>query len=236
MLAFLAIYFVAYHKCLKADLSRSLAIYLAISAFMSILSGFATFYDALKHPELTPALYTNDFVFVQSVIGFAGLVLIGWPMYHLGSRIVDRLKFASIWTMTMPFMLLLFLMIMVMSPQKYETLHVNRVAVVILVILGAMLFFWLLLSAAFYFIVTVILDTAATSERAKILGMQEQQFRNQQKYMESSARARHDFRQAFRTLQELVHSGDMKEVASFIDEYAEKLPANDFIRYSSNYA
>lgn len=233
---FLTIFFIAYHKCLKVDISRSLSVFLSVAALMSILSNYATCYDAWLHPTLTPEIYTPDFVLVQCALGFLILLLFGWPIRHYGSLIIDRLRIHSIWLMTLPFMAVLLMTSMFIKPQKYETFHVNRVSIVAPMVISALLFMWIMLNVTFYFIVTGILDSAAISERAKILEIQENQFLAQQKYMESSARARHDFRQTIRTLQELARTKDMEAVTDFISAYAKTLPENESIRYCSNYA
>ncbi len=233
---FLLIFYLVYRGCLKVDFSRSIAVFAAVTALMSILSGYATCYDAWIHPALTPAFYSHEFAIVQILLSCLALILLGWPVMHYGSRIVNRLQIPSVWLMTLPFMTVLFLMILIMKPQKYETFHINRVAVVILFVLSAMLFMWLVLCITFYHIVTVILDAAETSEKARILEMQEKQFQDQQKYMENSARARHDFRQTIRTLQELAQSKNLDALADYINKYAGSLPENDTIQYCRNYA
>ena len=91
-------------------------------------------------------------------------------------------------------------------PQKYETYYVNKISIAIPSILTGLLLTWILLRIMFYFIVTELLNAAKERERVRLLEMQESYFIAQQRYMEASARARHDFRQTIRTLQELAQA------------------------------
>ena len=66
--------------------------------------------------------------------------------------------------------------------------------------------------------------------------MQESQFISQQRYMEESARARHDFRQNIRTIWELYEAGDYASLGEFLKKYIEDLPQNEVTYFCSDHA
>ena len=136
--------------------------------------------------------------------------------------------------MTMPFSVIILAANYLLRPRHYVTLYTNNVFLAFWSILSATLLIWCLLSIFFYFIVTGILNAAKTEERNRFLEMQESQFRSQQKYLEESARVRHDFRQVIHTMQELAHNENYKELNAYLDKFAKTLPENEFIHYCGN--
>ena len=232
----LAAFFALYHCSLKGSLPKSLAVFLSVVALLSILSNFASCFDAARHPLLGADSYTPDYSLFQSAAGTAAVILFFYPLWKYGSRLVDRLTLNRIWLWTMPFSLVLLGINLYLRPVKYETLHVNRVATAVLMVLFGLLLIWTLMQITFYFIVIEILNAAESETRLKLLSLQESQFQTQQLYMESSARARHDFRQNIRTLTGLYDKGEYEALGEYLHTYEQSLPQNDVTHFCDNTA
>ena len=81
-----------------------------------------------------------------------------------------------------------------------------------------------------------MLDSLERAEKMRFLEMQESQYIRQQKYIEDTSRARHDFRQTLRTLKGMADNGDLKGMNEYLDQYISTIPENDTVRYCKNSA
>ena len=226
--------FAAYHLCLTVSLSKSLAVFFSIMALEGILGIFSACFDAYRNPALGADSYTMEYALFHLALSFAAILLFSYPLAHFGSRLIDSLNLDSVWYWTIPFSVLLLGASLFLRPEKYETLHVNRVGEVIPQILSVLLVLWCLIHVIYYVIVMGILNAAKTEEEKRLLEMQEIQFLSQQRYMDESARVRHDFRQNIRILLELYEAGDIESVGSYLQGWAEELPQNTILQYCPN--
>ena len=232
----LVLYFFLYHHSLKVHISKSLAIFGSIMSLMGILAMYATWYDAARHPELGSNSYTLDYALLHLFLGCVFALLLAYPLTHYGSWLIDQVSVPSIWYWTLPFSFLMLATTLRMRPVKYETFHVNHISEAIIVILTFLLLFWILAHLIFYFIVRGILEATRTQEEKRILEMQENQFQAQQRYMNATARERHDFRHNLRALCELYDSGEYEDLGEYLHQYVSSQPFNEVQPFCSNNA
>lgn len=232
----LAVFFLFYRLTLRVSLPKALAVFLLVTALLSILSNYACLYDAVRNPTLGAAYVTPDFALFRLALGALAVALLAWPFLRYGSELVERLNIDRIWWMACPFSVILLSINLFLRPMKYETLYVNRVATAVPEILTALLLIWALLCMTFYYIVMGILNAAWTEERNRILEMQESQYQAQRRYMDSTARARHDFKHTLRTLKGMAEAKDYAALDAYLDEYLKSLPVRDVENYCENSA
>ena len=232
----LAVCFLAYHRSLRAPLVKSLSIFAAILSLLTVLDGFAIAYDALRNPDLGMISFTVDRAWASVLLSWGAVLVLWFPLRRFGAQLVDSLELPRVWLMTLPFSLMILILCLNLRPVHYETLYFNRVFQAYLYAVVAMLLLWCMLAVAYYFIVTGILDAARTAQRNRFLEMQESQFLAQQRYIESTARHRHDFRHSIRTLTEMYDAGDLDALGRYLHEYEQSIPANEVIRYCGNTA
>lgn len=236
MLPLLALFFLFYRMTLRVPLPKALAVFLLVTALLSILSNYACLYDAAKNPTLGAACVTPDYVLFQLALGVLALLLLAWPFLRYGSELVERLSMDRIWWMACPFSVTILSINLFLRPVKYETLYVNRISTAVPQILTALLLIWALLCVTFYYIVMGILNAARTEERNRILEMEESQYQAQRRYMDSTARARHDFKHTLRTLKGMAEAKDYAALDAYLDEYLKSLPVRDVENYCENSA
>ncbi len=229
------LYFVCRY-CLSVHNSKLLSVFASVAALFSILAIYALGYDAYTHPELGASSYTLDYSIVYLMEGTAAAALLAFPMHKYGSRLIDRLNIPTVWYRTVPFSALIIIIAFFFRPIKYETFHVNRVAEAVVWVTTAILFIWILMHITFYFVVMGILDAAKTREEKRILELRENQFTTQQRYIQETARARHDFRHSIRTMRELCDMRDYAALGEYLKNYEESLPANDVQPFCTNNA
>ena len=124
----------------------------------------------------------------------------------------------------------------IIAPRKYETMYVNRVFLFFWLSIVLLLLLLLFLCVIFYLIVSGIVEHEKTKEANRILEMQESRYVAQQRYMNETARVRHDFKHTIHTLEELVDEGDLKAIREYLDDYAAAQPKNDTTHFCENIA
>ena len=236
LIPLLAVFFGAYLYCLKCPVYKALSVYLSVCALTETLSNAACAAEARISPAYGAFTVTADFALLKMAIYAFAAGLLFRPFLRYGSELVDSLDIPRIWYMTLPFSTAFIGMNYFLMPMKFETLFVNNVFRAFLFSLAFILILWLLLHVMFYFVVSGILSAAAQREKMQMLEMQESQFAAQKRYMEESARARHDFRQSVRTMKELFHHQQYEALGRFIDGFYDDLPSLDTVRYCNHEA
>lgn len=229
-------FFAAYCRALRVHISKALAVFCSVIVFLSILADYAACFDAVQNPALGADSYTTEYTLFQFQLAIAAAAVCFYPMWKYGSRLIDELNSKTVWYLTVPFSALFFVMNLCIRAQKYETYYDNQVFIAALSLLTGFLLTWVLLHVMFYFMVIELLNAEKERERVRLLEMQESQYVAQQRYMEDSARTRHDFRQTIRTLQELAQAKNFDSLTEFINRYAESLPESDVKAYCRNLA
>ena len=228
--------FATYHRCLTVPLCKSLSIYALVFALMGFFSNFANGFDAAIHPASTLDNFSLEAAIFQAVITTIGAAVLFFPLCRYGSRIVDHFDILRVWYITLPVSGIFLTFNLLIAPRKYETIHVNNMFRVFWIALCMFLVLLLLLCALSYFIVSGMMDAAETQERNRILEIQESHYLAQQRYMDETAKARHDFKHVIGTLDGLVDGGDLAAVRAYLDEYLAAQPKKDTAHFCSNTA
>ncbi len=228
--------FYLYMKSTNAHVSKSLAVFTAVLALMSILANYSSCYDAARHPELGADSSTLSALVFQLVISVICTAILAYPWTKYGSKIIDQLDMPRVWFASIPVYLIILVINIVIRPEKYETYHVNNVGRAVLLLLTAMLLLWVLMLVFFNFVVSEMLEAVRNENRANLLEMQQHQYTAQVRYMEDTARARHDFRHTIVTLLNMAKSGNSDDIEAYLETYLEQLPRNEITAYCSNNA
>jgi sensor histidine kinase regulating citrate/malate metabolism len=102
--------------------------------------------------------------------------------------------------------------------------------------LGLLFVLLLLLCIMFYFIVDGLIAASETRERNQFLEMQESHYHAVQRYMDETARVRHDFKHTIGALSDLAANGEVEAVRKYLEEYLEAQPHSDTVQYCSDTA
>ena len=232
----LLVFFVVYQHILKCPISKTLAVFLSVSALMAILCNLTCAIEASFDPASGANTLSLKSALIQLGVNTVALGILFFPFFRHGSRLIDELKLEKIWYMTLPFSGVMIICNLFIRPLKYETLFVNNVFRSFLFSIFTFLILWNMLCVIYYQIVMGALNASRTRERMRMLEMQESQFESQQQYMESFARTRHDFRQNILTMKNLYHEGNYEQLGQYIDEYYDALPVPETRHYCSNRA
>ena len=226
--------YLIYARSVDVPVHKSLTIFLLASALMSIAGNVAIGFDAALHPESDVNHFSTEAVLLQLALSAAIAFLLKKPLEKYGGWLVENLNIPYSWDIEAVICCTFLALNLLLYPASYETLYEGDL---FLIYWGSLILMTLLLGiqcAFFYFVVSSILDEERTAARNRFLEMQEHQYRAQQRYMDATSRARHDFRQTIRTLQELMHAGDYKAAQEYLDDYASSLPVNEIRHLSDN--
>ena len=229
-------FFGGWQRCLKCAVYKSLAVFFAVCSLLCICRNIACAIESRVMPEAGADALSVESALIQLGLNALVVLLLFLPLRRYGAKLIDSLDLPGVWYMTLPFSLVLLGINLFLRPLKYETLFVNNVFRAFLLSVFATLILWALLCVMFYQIVTAMLASADQKMKIRLLEMQESQFVSQQRYMEASARARHDFRQNVLTMKNLCQEGNYSALEKYIDEYYNALPRAETAQYCRNHA
>lgn len=242
MLPDIAILYLFYHRSLNTHWATSASVFLMVAALMSFPPNIALCIDCQIHPQetlLSPCLVATTVQFAISVV----FVLLYFLIFknHF-SELINSLNSAYVWSATLPVPLIFILLNIMMQPQKYETMHVNRVYRMYVAYLLLAFFLFNVIYLIFYLVAVILLRNAKTEERVRLFEMQESQYLAQQRYITESAKQRHDFRQQLHSLAQMAQNKEYDALTSHLANcvaaipesptcYCRNIPVNALLNY-----
>ncbi|MBR1628165.1 MAG: GHKL domain-containing protein [Lachnospiraceae bacterium] len=236
LLPLMLVAFAFYHRSLRTPVYKSLAVFMLVFAFMSFLSNCANGYDAWLHPTYTLNDFSLQAAVFQAILTLAVAAILFLPVSRFGGYLIDHFDIPRAYYATIPVSAIFLTYNLLISPRKYETLYVNRIALVFWGFLVLFLSLLCLLCVLFYFIVSGMMEKAKTDERNRFLEMQESAYLAQQRYMEETAKVSHDFKHTISVLVELSTDGNMEAVRNYLNDYLAALPRKETAYFSENTA
>lgn len=233
MLPDIAILFLFYHQSLHTHWTTNASVFLMVTALMSFPPNIALCIDCQLHPEetlLSSCLVSSSLQFGISVL-FVLLYFLVFKNYF--SELIDSLNSAYVWGATLPVPLIFILLNILMQPQKYETMHVNRVYGMYIAYLLLAFFLFNVIYLIFYLVAVILLRNAKTEERVRLFEMQEGQYLAQQRYITESAKQRHDFRQQLHSLAQMAQNKEYDALTCHLADCVAAIPESPTC-YSSN--
>ena len=220
----LMIFLALYCLYLNVHFSKALSIFVLVCAIMSFLINFSITFDSYLHPYSGVNNFSFEAAVFQAVLTAAFTALISPYISKHGGLLIDSFHLHGVWyaSALVSFIFLGFNLLIV--PRHYSTLHVNNIFVFFLIAMPLLFFLLLLLCVLFYLIVSGMIESSRKETELRILDMQKTQFYKQQAYLEATAKERHDFKHAVRTIRSLSAEGNIEELNRFIDQYVEKMP------------
>ena len=228
--------FIVYYLTLNVPFYKSVSVYIAVYAFISFFSNFSNAYDAALYPLSSPDNFSTTAGLFQAVLITVAVAIVLNPVYKYGSRIIDELDIPRVWYMTLPVSITFLGYNLIHVPDQYADLYVGSGFAIYILSLVLLLTLLCILCVHFYFVVSDILEASADRERSRILEMQENVYNTQQRYLEDTARVRHDFRHTIGILEELSRAGDITGIRHYLDKYTAQQPENDIIYFCKNTA
>lgn len=234
LIAMLGFCFILYHRAVSANPAQSISVYLYVCSLMSVSSNMAYAIDALVNPNGGAPVPTLTFGICRLLISTLFVILFFRFFSRNYSFLIDNMKDPLVWSIRALISGVLLAVNISVTPQKYETLYVNNVFRALWSMQFMVFFLEFLIGIIFYFILRNMMTLSELQVRNNLMEMQERAYEKQQRYMEESARARHDFKHTIRTIKVLAENGDLEELNHYLDEYVRSVPENEIISYSSN--
>ena len=230
----LILFFLFFQFSVCANFSQSLAVFVFVCALLSFSSNFTNGYDAARYPDSAVFISRVDTSLFHFGVSLLMLLLLTLPLMQYGSFLIDSLSSPKVWYMTVLISGTFLGVNILVIPQRHETLYLNRMFFIFWCVLGILLSLMLMIYVLFYFVAVALLDSAKVSERNHFLEMQEAQYLKQTKYMEETARVRHDFRHTLHTLKMLADEKEYDSLNQYLKKYINALPVSHVITYCQN--
>ncbi len=228
--------FLLYHSLLNIDISQSAAVFMLVFALMTFLINFSVLFDALLHPSSDLAHFSIEGALFRLFICSLACLLSRRLFLEYGSWLIERFTDPYVWRSTLAVFLLFILYNFGAIIHYYESLYVNTMKRGYIFTMIIMFILFIMFCLLFYFTVRKLTDKEEQKSRLQLLEMQEKQFLAQQRYLEDTAKARHDFKHVLRTLNQLLREENYEGMESFLDKYTMGLPENEIIGFCENYA
>ncbi len=236
LLPSLLLFSVGYRLTLKTDWSRCICTFLFSCVVSAFVSNFSYAYDAWLHPGSTSGQFSWQAALFQFAATGVAAVLLIFPLRKWGSILIDRLLVSGAWGSMIAVSATFLLLNLAIIPRHYATLYVGRCFPIYITLLLVLLLFLIAMYVSFYHTAMGILRTAAIQERIQFFEMAENQYRMQKKYIEDTAKERHDFKQSVFTLKRLADAGNLTALQQYLTKYVSTLPETEIRHFCKNHA
>lgn len=232
----LIVLFISFSRSVEADICKSLSVIMVVVAFMTFPSNVANGYDAWLHPTSSIGEFSREAAMCQFGLGCLLALILAYPFYRHFSYLVDHFHIRRIWYITVLVSAPFTFFHQVICPQEYETLYTDNDFAVFWSMLGLLFYLLIIFCFIFYFIIIDMLKAVETRERNRILELQESQYARLSRYIETTRKSRHDFRQTLLTLQGLSNTKEYDRLNAYLNDYIDNLPQNEFVTFCANSA
>lgn len=220
----IAVLFFCYHSVVKSPWEISLSVFLLVMSVMSFPPDLAIAIDAKIHP--TEVISDGCIIATSSqlILSFLFMLFFSHPLQHFLTKLVDNMFLSKAWLATLPVPIIFILLNILIQPQYYETLHINRIFIIYVSYLILAMILLFIIYLIFYLVAMEITRNAQNRERIRFLELQESQYHTQQQYIAESARLRHDFRQQLNSMAEMAVNEEYDELKSLLLACVDSLP------------
>lgn len=224
LLPLLAVLFPCYQRALRTHPSTSAAIFLLVMALMSFPSLIALAIDCRVHPLEGSLSHCPLVSGIQLAVSVLFLLLYAWFFYHFLGNLVDFMESPHVWRAAIPVPLIFTALNIMMMPQKYETMYVNRVYGMYLCYIALAFFLFNVIYTIFYRMAVELRRNSQDRERIRFFEMQESHYLAQQRYITESSKQRHDFRQQLLSIAQMAQNKEYDALTMHLSEYISSLP------------
>lgn len=216
------LFFVLYRRLVRVQGLHAVFIFLVSAAVMGFCAVFTDVLLAgmeILNLEAAPSWRLAG---VQLGTGML-VVILFWPlMERRVGWLIDSCAQISAWRIVWLMPLAHLVVFIVMAPQDYHTVLVNRVQMLSVVVSLFLLFLLAFQIEQLYRIARSISDSAALREHNSVLAAQASQYAALNSYIQETRWLRHDFRQHLRVLSGLAAKGDVSALTAYLHEVSGK--------------
>ena len=224
LIPFLVIVFIYYIFSVKALLSQCTAFFVAACTLCAIPACFMSLLSGIFNPGDANLVIT--FVYELIEIGLMILICVLFmPAFRTnGAILVENLQQPWIWNATLPFSILVYVLLVVISLDRY---HLTEV------LMGRELFITLFASLSVLYIISVVFFASVSGHiiqeerfrtRDVVYRIQKKQYEDVQNFLDRMHIFRHDTRHVMRTIGELAQKGDSEAILDYLNEKELAMP------------
>ena len=242
MIPDMIILYIFYQYVLRTHWTANAAVFLLVTALMTFPTNISLCIDSQIHPAENQLSACPAACTFQLAISMLMLLIYCRVFYKYFSNLINSLDSAYVWGATLPVPLVFTILNIIIMPEKYETLQINRMFFIYVVYLVLSFLLLNVIYVIFYLVAVILLKNAKTEERVRLFEMQESQYSAQQRYITESAKQRHDFRQQLHSLAQMAQNKEYDALTKHLADcvaaipespmqYCSKIPVNALLNY-----
>ena len=242
MLPDIIILYIFYQHVLRTRWTTNAAVFLLVTALMTFPTNLSLCIDSQIHPAESAFTGCPVACIFQLAASMIILLIYCRVFYKYFSNLINSLDSAYVWGATLPVPLIFTILNIIIMPEKYETLQVNRMFFIYVIYLILSFFLLNVIYVIFYLVAVILLKNTKTEERVRLFEMQESQYTAQQRYITESAKQRHDFRQQLHSLAQMAQNKEYEALTKHLEDcvaaipespmqYCSKIPVNALLNY-----
>ena len=221
LFAFMAVFFVAYLLLFDVKKAKLWYLFISTTAVFSF-GGLSThFVEAMSDDP------NDEWISLAVKWGISLLFLIAEIIFLKKlTWLFDNGDIDTVWRFVWAVPMIITAANLFMIPENYEFVRIGRVFQEYVMVEIMLTLFFTVFLVMQYTIAHAVTNRAEAEQNAHILGLQAAQYENLKKYMDSSARLRHDFIYMAKTAQTLAANGETEQLQKLLEDYGAKIDAN----------
>ena len=205
-----------------------------VFAFIGFLSNISSGFYALLLPSGDPPVPGVTEAAIRLGLCTAAVVIMFFPLRRYAARLMDELDMPHVWAVSVAMSCIFLTINIIIRPKDYAALYSGANGRNFWITIGLLGAAFTILSISFHYIVETLITSAKLNERNRILEMQDAQYEAQQRYIDATARARHDHRQFLYTISGLSASKNYTALDAYIRQFTADMPVNEIRHYCDN--
>ena len=186
LIPLLVLCFLCFHFSLNAPLVKTLTVYAAVVALLSILTIYAACYDASVSPSSGLGTFTLSLPLAQLAVMILATSLLAYPFARYGKFLIEQPFSSWAWVAIILFSLTIFVTNIAIYPIVYFLFKEDLATLNVVLVVTAQLIVWVLMLVILYSVISDTLALSKMREQNRIMELKESQFRSQQKYIRAS--------------------------------------------------
>lgn len=218
LIPFLVVVFIYYIFSVKALLSQCAAFFVAACTLCAIPACFMSLLAGIFNPG--GSNLTITFIYELIEIGLMVMIcLLFMPAFrNSGGMLVENLQQPWIWNSTLPYSILVFVLLVVISSERYRLAELPMGRELFITIFASLSILYIISVVFFASVCGHIMQEERFRTRDVVYRIQKKQYEDVQSFLDRMHIFRHDTRHAMRTIGELAQAGDTAAILDYLNE------------------
>ena len=234
LIPFLVVVFIYYIFSVKSMLSQCAAIFVAACTLCAIPACFMSLLSAIVNPGGESLVITFVYELIEVGLMFVICFLFMPGFRNSGSMMIDNLTHPWIWIATLPYSVLVYVLLIVISLDDYSLPGFPAGREIFIAVFACLSILYIFSIVFFASVCRHIMQEERFRMRDVVYRIQKKQYEEMQSFMDRMHVFRHDTRHAMRTVSELARAGDTQAILNYLNEQDVAMPDTPVRNFCEN--